>query len=61
VSSHTAANAVHRPFQGHGKELAMKKVYRRPVLAVHGRATEQTRGKPDADVNDYMGGFRNIR
>lgn len=39
----------------------MKKTYSRPVLAVLGRATEQTQGRREADVNDYMGGYRFIR
>lgn len=39
----------------------MKKTYRRPVLAVHGGATEQTRGRREADVNDYFGGWRFIK
>jgi hypothetical protein len=39
----------------------MKKIYRRPVLAVHGSATEQTQGRREADVNDYFGGWRFIK
>lgn len=39
----------------------MKKIYRRPMLVVHGSATEHTQGKREADVNDYMGGLRYIK
>jgi hypothetical protein len=36
----------------------MKKIYSRPVLAVHGSATDQTRGKVLPDRYDGFGGFR---
>jgi hypothetical protein len=38
----------------------MKKIYSRPTLAHYGSATEQTKGRREADVNDYMGGYRFI-
>jgi len=38
----------------------MKRSYLRPVLLVHGRATELTRGRREADVYDYLGGYRFI-
>lgn len=38
----------------------MKKIYSRPVLTVHGSATAQTQGRREADVNDYLGGWRFI-
>ena len=50
-------NAAHRP-PGHRKELVMKKIYSRPVLAAHGRAAEQTKGRLAGDWYDFLGGYR---
>jgi hypothetical protein len=36
----------------------MKKIYSRPVLAVHGSATEHTHGKRLGSINDQFGGLR---
>lgn len=36
----------------------MKKIYRRPALAVHGRAAEQTKGRIYGNPWDYFGGYR---
>lgn len=36
----------------------MKKIYRRPTLAVHGGATERTRGHIIGDCSDFFGSFR---
>lgn len=35
----------------------MKKIYSRPVLAIHGSATERTEGRPNGDWNDIFGGY----
>jgi len=36
----------------------MKKIYRRPTLAAHGRATEQTKGRIYGWGWDNFGGYR---
>lgn len=36
----------------------MKKSYSRPVLAIHGSATEQTQGRRLGDISDQFGGYR---
>ena len=36
----------------------MKKVYCRPTLAVHGGATEQTRGRNFGYLSDFFASFR---
>lgn len=38
----------------------MKKVYGRPTLAVHGGATEQTRGQRFGDYSDNFGTYRRL-
>jgi hypothetical protein len=36
----------------------MKKIYRRPMLVVHGGATERTQAGVRDDCLDHFGGFR---
>jgi hypothetical protein len=38
--------------------MIVKKIYRRPTLAVHGGATEQTKSRLTGDCHDSMGGYR---
>lgn len=36
----------------------MRKIYRRPTLAAHGRATERTKGRIYGYYFDYFDGYR---
>jgi hypothetical protein len=40
--------------------MEMKKIYRRPTLAVHGGAMERTNGQLTGDYSDYFHSFRKV-
>ena len=44
--------------RGTERKTTMKKIYSRPVLAVHGGATEQTQGRPYGDRYEGFDGYR---